>query len=116
MKDAFSNFSLLLLQHADTLFHAVLHHNADHFHVPLLADAVHSINSLLLHKRVPPQVHQHHVVGGDQVQPNSSSPQRSQQDVAAAVVELLQVVLLRPNALPTVETGVFDVAGNQQRG
>lgn len=68
--------SLPHLEGQDALLHTAWHRQPGHHHVTRLAQPVCTVDGLFLHRGVPPQVKQHHVVGSRQVEAKRRSPQR----------------------------------------
>jgi hypothetical protein len=72
------DLALQLLQLGHPLLNRTRRHEASHRHRPSLPQSVHAIAGLLLDGRVPPRVHEDHVVGGRQVQADTARLERDQ--------------------------------------
>eukprot|EP00965_Chrysotila_dentata_P149454 4936028-Pleurochrysis_carterae.AAC.2 len=70
---------LFLLQLEDPILNAVLHDEMDDAHGEWLADAVYTVDCLLLHRRVPPRVKHVDCLRRDQVESDAAGTEREQQ-------------------------------------
>ena len=68
MVGVFGEVLLALLQRPDFFFDAVLDKQAISHHFVHLADAVSAVDGLVFHRRVPPRIEEHDIVGRREVQ------------------------------------------------